>query len=144
MPGTAARPWAGTQWQEHCKTLCIRLMKMMISVSMTSLDATETLQKGVQNTCSVCLVCLPLEQGEAAQLWLNQKQEARNLVNQDCQDRALHHILVMQDMRLHLHLTPSHIYYKELLPWQSPHQPLQGHLVPCDPLGPSPTMALLQ
>lgn len=44
-------------------------------------------QKGrVQN---MGRICLPLEQGEAAQLWFNQKQEAENLVNHICQDCAL-------------------------------------------------------
>lgn len=54
-------------------------MKMMGIASATSLQVLPW-KGGVQNMGSICVVCLPLEQGEVAQHWFNQKLEARNLV----------------------------------------------------------------
>ena len=82
-------PGQGGSGRSVAKYFCLqRPMKTTGIVSVASLQLLPR-KEVVQNTGRIRLVCLPLEQGEAAQLWFNQKQEAGNLLNQVCQDRAL-------------------------------------------------------
>jgi len=108
-------------------------MKVMGIVPVASLQVLPQ-KVGVQSTGRICLVCLHLEQVEAAHLWVDRRQEAGNLVNQVCQVLSSLPYSVThptQPYSIHptlLHppnLTPSRIC-GELLPRQSPHQPPQG------------------